>query len=106
MAATMASAMPVLPLVASIKVSPGRIRPRFSACIMHLKSGAVFHRAGRIVALKLGPHLRLRVRGHALQADKRGVADAIGQGLNGFGHVVCRVNVKQAQVITKPPARI
>ena len=72
----------------------------------HIERGAVFHRAGRIVALKLGPHLRLRVRGHTLQADKRGVADAIGQGLNRLGHVVCRVNVKQAQVITKPPARI
>src|SRR5215469_4545306 len=31
MAAAMASAMPVLPEVGSIKVSPGLIRPRFSA---------------------------------------------------------------------------
>ena len=31
MAATMAKAMPVLPLVASIKVSPGLISPRCSA---------------------------------------------------------------------------
>ena len=31
MAATMAKAMPVLPLVASIRVSPGRISPRSCA---------------------------------------------------------------------------
>jgi len=39
MAAAMANAIPVLPLVASIRVSPGLISPRASACLIILSAG-------------------------------------------------------------------
>jgi hypothetical protein len=39
MAAAIARAIPVLPLVASISVSPGLIRPDFSASVIMLKAG-------------------------------------------------------------------
>jgi len=39
MAADMARAMPVLPLVASIRVSPGCMRPAFSASLIMLMAG-------------------------------------------------------------------
>ena len=45
--------MPVLPLVASISVSPGWISPRFSASADHRERGPVLHRARGVVALEL-----------------------------------------------------
>ena len=42
MAATIAKAMPVLPLVASIKLSPGLISPRISASTIMLNAGRSF----------------------------------------------------------------
>ena len=42
MAAAMASAMPVLPLVASMSVSPGLISPRISACLIMESAGRSF----------------------------------------------------------------
>ena len=39
MAAAMAKAMPVLPEVASIRVSPGLMRPFSSACLIMLMAG-------------------------------------------------------------------
>src|SRR5687767_4938519 len=41
-AATIANAIPVLPLVASIKVSPGLISPQASALLIMLRSGLSF----------------------------------------------------------------
>jgi hypothetical protein len=49
MAATMASPMPVLPLVASIRVSPGLIRPSSSARPDHVEGRAVFDRSPGII---------------------------------------------------------
>jgi hypothetical protein len=43
MAAAMASAMPVLPEVASIRVSPGLIAPRASASLIMLNAGLCNH---------------------------------------------------------------
>jgi hypothetical protein len=42
MAAAIASAMPVLPLVASIRVSPGLTSPRASACMIIDSAGRSF----------------------------------------------------------------
>ena len=46
----------MLPLVASISVSPGLMSPRFSASTIIDKRGPILDRAGRIVALELGEH--------------------------------------------------
>jgi hypothetical protein len=50
----MASAMPVLPEVASIRVSPGLMRAAFLGAHHHRQRRPVLDRAGRVVAFQLG----------------------------------------------------
>jgi hypothetical protein len=53
-AATIASAMPVLPLVASIRVSPGLISPRCFGAEDHRQRRTILDGPGRVVPLQLG----------------------------------------------------
>ena len=75
MAAAMARAMPVLPLVASIRVSPGLMSPRAFGVADHAQCRPVLHRTGRVVALQLDQHGIGGVTRQALQAYQRCVAD-------------------------------
>ena len=81
----MASAMPVLPEVASISVSPGWMSPRSSARRIMLMAGRSFTEPAGLLPSSL-PRITLPRRvvvgaGQALQAHQRRVADGVFQGL-------------------------
>ena len=62
--------MPVLPEVGSMISMPGFRRPGLLRIPDHGRPDAVFHRIGRVPALDLGKHRRLRAH-DAVQLDQR-----------------------------------
>src|ERR1700716_2458522 len=77
----MASAMPVLPLVGSVMVSPGRRGAAASGAFPHPQPLPVLHAAGRVAVFHLGPQPHLRAGREARQADQRRVSARVEQGL-------------------------
>jgi hypothetical protein len=72
----MARAIPVLPLVASMSVSPGAISPRASASAIMLMAGRSFTEPAGLLPSSLASRVLLVSPGKALQAHQRRVADA------------------------------
>ena len=69
--------MPVLPEVGSRIVWPGSIAPRCLGVLDHRLGDAVLDRAGRVVALELGPDAHAGLGREARQLDERRVADRL-----------------------------
>ena len=50
----------------------------------HRQRGAIFHRAGRIIAFEFDPHFAAVVRSQTLKFDQRGIADGLFECIHDF----------------------
>ena len=74
----MASAMPVLPLVASTIVPPGLSWPERLGGVDHRDADAVLDAVGRVVELQLGRDRGAGALADPVEPDQGGVADELG----------------------------
>ena len=82
-AAAIARAMPVLPLVASISVSPGLMSPRSCACVIMDSAGRSFTEPAGLLPSSLTRTALLVIPGKVLEFYQGRVADKI---FYGFEH--------------------
>jgi hypothetical protein len=90
-AATNASAMPVLPLVGSIRTVSLLMRSALQGVVDHREADAVLDARERVEELELEEDLRLRAVGgrRPVEAHERRVADRFGDVVVYLGHVYC-----------------
>ena len=80
--------MPVLPLVGSISVSPGRMRPSRSAASTIDVADAVLQRAARVEELALRIQRAVQVRAHAVEPHERRAPDGLEDGVEQHASIV------------------
>ena len=102
--------MPVLPLVGSISVSPGLMRPSFSASSTIAQADAVLDRAAGVEELALRVQVALEMCADAVELDEGRAADGVEDGVEQHagvpGTIVCRPRgCGQTRVAARAPAR-